>query len=121
MSTPRSGVEPTRAEPEDAGCWLDGSRGQYIGEEIQQLAHEQGWSGEMLGVDDEWYCEAWEEAEAYLNEHCAPDGFDFSSNESGDWGLWSTGKECQKCGKRIHYDDLESLGCEPELCEGCRQ
>ncbi len=78
----------------DAGCWLDGARGQYIGEEVQNIAANCGWKGETLSADQEWYCEAWDEAEQYLNGNVAPKGFFFGTTSwGGDWGLWSVDED----------------------------
>jgi len=109
-----------RCGPEDSGCWLDSARGQYIGEAVQEIAADHGWAGERLEVDHEHYCEAWDEAENWLNEHAAPDGFSFCSNECGDWGLWAYTKECEKCGKEILFEDLEYLDNTDERCKSCR-
>jgi hypothetical protein len=76
-----------------AGCWLDGARGIYIGDAIQKIAQEYGWTGEMVRVNDVEYqgaCYNWgaiDEAEEYM-QNLAPDGFAFGMSEQGDWGLW---------------------------------
>jgi hypothetical protein len=80
---------------DDAGIYLDGARGQYIGEAVQELAASHGWKYsaqfEIVRVDDgddpEVYTWAWNEAEDYLNT--LTDGtVYFGSTEGGDWGLW---------------------------------
>ncbi len=77
-----------RIGAEAAGCWLDCSRGIYIGEEVQEYALAYGWSGPRVNSDGEWYHDAYDEAENYLNNNIADDNHYFGCNESGDWGLW---------------------------------
>tara|TARA_R100001530_G_scaffold106025_1_gene74051 strand:- start:1897 stop:2160 length:264 start_codon:yes stop_codon:yes gene_type:complete len=77
----------------DAGCWLDSARGRYIGEEVQHIAHSYGWKAKILSCDHEFYDDAWDEAEEYLNDKIAPEDFYFSSIDGGDWGLWSIENE----------------------------
>jgi hypothetical protein len=81
-------VSRERLGEEASGCWLDSARGRYIGEEVQSFATSYGWTLLHLSADDEYYCEAWDEAEAWLNENVADEHHYFGSNESGDWGLW---------------------------------
>ena len=104
----------TRFTKSDIGCYFDGSRGIYIGEEIM------GWAGRIgleMGVvitdvpchhdtyglhgrfdtatcpcpgeDDhaQWYSEATDEAEEFLNT-LTDDDVAFGPSEQGDWGLW---------------------------------
>jgi hypothetical protein len=73
---------------DNLGCWLDCSRGRYIGEAVQAIAQSYGWTGETLNVDEEFYDEAIDEAEDYMNGLC-PSGLWFGSSDGGDWGLWS--------------------------------
>lgn len=86
------------------GCWFDGSRGQYIGEEVISTAIEHGWDYEAAGYSDadqycggvhsegggtEFYCDMWDAAENFMQQFAAP-GFYFGTNEGwGDWGLYS--------------------------------
>jgi len=94
---------PRQWTPDDAGCYVDGARGIYAGEMIQEIARDEGRKDEILccnGVlsdsecqcpshrDPEAYYWATEEAEEYLNEHCAPKDHYFGNSEQGDWGLW---------------------------------
>lgn len=71
----------------EVGCYFDGSRGIYIGEEVQSLAKDYGWTGEEVDSDGEFYDEAWSEAEEFLQEFCPPYSY-CGGNESGDWGVW---------------------------------
>jgi hypothetical protein len=76
----------------EPGCYFDSHRGIYIGEAVQDLAAENGWTSEPLSADHEFYCEAWEEAEAFMNDNFPVDGHYWGSNDgSCDWGLW----ECE--------------------------
>lgn len=112
--TPAQADTPTVAifARDDAGCYADSARGQYIGCIVIDMAHCQGWQPwEGFGNDYEawqdseacsesyltaWesfltnredYMELWEEAENYLNTLCDSDVY-FGSSEGGDWGLW---------------------------------
>jgi len=75
------------------GCWLDGHKGQYIGEDI--IIEAEGFGFKVPAeyqkdrkVEGEWHWELVDLAESWLNEHVAPEGWWFGTNESGDWGLW---------------------------------
>ena len=71
------------------GCWYDGVGGRYIGEHVQTLAQINGWKGDPLSADDEFYHEAFDEAELFLNE-LIPDGYYFGPqpDSGGDWGFY---------------------------------
>ena len=71
------------------GCGDDGVRGRYIGEHVQTLAQINGWKGDPLSADDEFYHEAFDEAEVFLNE-LIPDGYYFGPqpDSGGDWGFY---------------------------------
>lgn len=72
------------------GCWLDSARGIYIGQSVQEYAKEMGWTGQYEDIDSEFFSEAWNEAEQYLNSlPDLPADVYFGSNENGDWGLWN--------------------------------
>lgn len=82
---------------ENAGCWFDCARGQYIGVEVIREAQCYGWdkggyAEEDCTPDAEWYYEAWDAAEQYLNSIC-PDGFWIGNTESGDFGMWESEEE----------------------------
>ena len=74
--------------PQDEGVWFACQRGIYIGEAIQEAATRQGWKGETLGVDGEFYSEATDEAENYLQD-LASDGYYFGTKEGCCcWGMF---------------------------------
>lgn len=74
-------------DPKDAGCWFDSHRGIYIGEAVQEVAQSYGWTGPLVTKEEEFYCEAWEEADQFLDSIC-PEHFWFGGNDNGDWGMW---------------------------------
>lgn len=57
----------------DIGCFFDGARGIYIGECVQKLAKENGWTGVSVSITDEFYMDAWVEAEDFLQSLCDDD------------------------------------------------
>ena len=60
---------------------IDGDvRGRYAGQAIQELAQSYGWTGEYLDADSEFYNEAQDEAEEYLNNRFARNGNYFHWN-----------------------------------------
>jgi hypothetical protein len=71
----------------EPGVYFDSNRGIHMGKMIQEMAVEHGWEGEPVNLDDEFYWEATQEAEDFLNE-LAPEGYYFGPSEQGDWGLW---------------------------------
>ena len=60
-----------------------------IQEHVQTLAQINGWKGDPLSADDEFYHEAFDEAEVFLNE-LIPDGYYFGPqpDSGGDWGFY---------------------------------
>ena len=84
----------------DMGCWLDCSRGHYIGKAVMEIAIAHGWcpqdvedGDDFTSPDGGWYCEFWDEAEQYMDRFAAY-GYWFGANEhSGDWGLWEVEAE----------------------------
>jgi hypothetical protein len=78
---------------EDAGCWIDGHHGQYTTPMMLRIAVEYGWDGlddaekdammrwlnglDFDGDEVENLMDAVDEAEAWLNENVAPDGYSF--------------------------------------------
>jgi hypothetical protein len=73
------------------GCFFDGSRGKYIGTEVQKLAESNGWDPGydlITDPDDEDYLEATAEAEDWLNDFVVTEGHYWGYNEYGDFGLW---------------------------------
>lgn len=96
-----------RARPEDAGCWIDGHWGHYTGARLIQIAVANGWGDtqalavadrymdgkpqlDSFGEDLEWeyLWDAVDEAEVFLNEQIAPDGYSFGWFD-GEFFLWS--------------------------------
>lgn len=100
--------EVTRLTPEDAGCYVDGHWGQYGVAHMINRAEEFGYAepevtaladkhmasmgpsgGEDLTFDEhEALSDASEEAENWLNENVAPEGYSFGWSE-GEFNLWS--------------------------------
>ena len=74
------------------GCFFDGSKGKYMGVDIQKLAESNGWNPEEGIITDhkhEDYLEVTAEAEDWLNEFVVIEGYYWGYNEYGDFGLWS--------------------------------
>lgn len=94
----------------DAGCWIDSHHGQYATPMMLRIATERGWQGlneaETAGMlawlnssnpyddaealSDEMFSrllDAAEDAEQWLNDNVAPDGYSFGWHE-GDFMLW---------------------------------
>ena len=60
---------------------IDGDvRGRYAGQAMQGLAQSYGWTGEYRDADSEFYYEAQNNAEEYLNTRFAKDGNYFHWN-----------------------------------------
>lgn len=74
--------------PEE-GCYFDNHRGIYMGEAVIQLAESLGMTHEEERTPDhEFYLEAWEDAENWLNSHYSDDAHYWGSTENGDFGYW---------------------------------
>lgn len=77
----------------EAGCWLDCSRGIYIGDCVIREAIAHGFKcdeepKEATWSESERYHELWDEAEEFLQQFAA-EGYSFGTSEwGGDWGLW---------------------------------
>lgn len=70
----------------DTGCIFDNHRGIYMGEAIIELAEEWGMKYETDRTpDSEFYFEAIESAEYYLNKFVAEDGYMFGFGPCGDF------------------------------------
>lgn len=72
----------TKWTPDNAGCIFAGHRGRYIFREIVDLALLEGWQpSQPVNLDDEPDSEqmiwASEEAEDWLNDNVAPEGYHF--------------------------------------------
>jgi hypothetical protein len=74
----------------EVGCWFDSANGVYIGEYVQQLAIANGYKEKFVDKYHEDFCDAWDDAERYLNNEFAQQGYYLGSNENGDWGYWDT-------------------------------
>ena len=64
----------------ETGCVFDNHRGIYMGEAIIELAESYGFTlqcEEDGTVDGEFYCEAITDAEDFLNENVAEEGYMF--------------------------------------------
>lgn len=100
-------TELTKATPADAGCWVDGHWGQYGAARVIEIAIAHGWDDaeaddlatrHMASIgpsdadglsDDEFepYIDAAADAEAWLNENVAPEGYSFGWH-NGEFFLW---------------------------------
>jgi hypothetical protein len=72
----------------ETGCIFDNHRGIYMGQAIIELAKENGFilqCPEDGTPEGEFYCEAWIDAEDYLNDNLAEEGFAFGASEQGDF------------------------------------
>lgn len=91
-------------EPYEIFC-LDSSNGVYMSEKIQNFAIECGWTGyykdeetiikynnlTFQQIEDGDYENAYDDAEEFLNDNIAPEGYYFGSNEdTGNYGFWKT-------------------------------
>jgi len=86
------------------GPWTHGDLGIHQGEEILHHAFDYGcprawargsevrWDDEVITPDHEHYHEICDEAEEWMNENIAIDGFTFGW-ENGEWGLWADEEE----------------------------
>lgn len=68
------------------GCVFDNHRGIYMGEAIIELAESYGMPHEEHRTpDDEFYCESIEDAENFLNNNVAEEGYCYGFGECGDF------------------------------------
>ena len=73
----------------ETGCYFDSARGIYIGQAVIELAESLGMSPEEERTPEhEFYCEAWEDAENWLNRFHSDNNHYWGSNENGDFGYW---------------------------------
>lgn len=99
-----------RATSADAGCWIDGHWGQYGITRLIEIANGHGFplspedetavetynagdfdfesDGQVYDAAD-WVVQVGDDAEAWLNENVAPEGFSFGWHD-GEFFLWST-------------------------------
>jgi hypothetical protein len=86
---------------EDVGCYVDGARGIYATDAIQEFAEAHGmeqieckghkhaetcFSSRFAGC--EFAGEIEDEADFYMNENYGVEGCYWGRSEGGDWGLW---------------------------------
>lgn len=95
-----------KATPDNAGCWIDGHWGHYSGARLIQIATSAGWDDtdafaaaerymknepelDEDGVDLQYehIWDAADEAEVWMNEHIAPEGYSFGWHD-GEYFLW---------------------------------
>lgn len=87
----------TKAQPTDAGCWIDGHWGQFGVARLVQIAEENGYTDaglidlasrhlaamgpstapDLTDDEHEILSDGADEVEAWLNEHIAPEGYSF--------------------------------------------
>lgn len=88
-----------RMTPAEAGCWVPGLVGRYGSQEVISIAVNCGWDDEdaqrILDSDDNeaiWdaVIDVADDAEIWLNEHVAPEGYYFGWYD-GEFWLWSEG------------------------------
>lgn len=81
----------TKADPSEAGCWIDGHWGHYGSQRLLTIASCYGFQYSAIDFEDPDCMEAvwWEAdiAEAWLNENIAPEGFSFGWYD-GEFFLW---------------------------------
>lgn len=85
ITNARKVYDDTKPPYLEIGCHF--AKGIYIGQAVQELAVEHGWSGQPLTPTDEHYYDAMQEAEEYLEDFLSPYTY-CGNNESGDWGVW---------------------------------
>lgn len=76
---------------EDAGCWVDGHWGWRGSMRVVSIAHDFGWqayTAAPLDEEDEFIYEIADEAEQWMNDEVAPEGYSFGWHD-GEWFLWS--------------------------------
>lgn len=71
----------------ETGCVFDNHRGIYMGEAIIELAESYGMPYDEADrtPDGEFYCEHIDEAESFLNEKIAEEGYMFGFGPCGDF------------------------------------
>lgn len=95
-----------RVTPDDAGCWIEGSRGWYGSQRLIEIAESYGFA---LSAEDRDAVDAYfasddadgsaaeavtgqggiaDDAEDYLNANVAPEGYSFGWHD-GEFFLWS--------------------------------
>jgi hypothetical protein len=86
------GIATDKADPSDAGCWIDGHWGQYGSQRLITIASTYGFQMAPIDYESEDAFEdiIWEAdtAEAWMNENIAPEGYSFGWYD-GEWFLQS--------------------------------
>lgn len=90
-----------KAQENQAGCWIDGHWGHYGLARLIEIANNHGYEKDASMAADylyngfepeddrfEWIHEASEEAESWMNENIAPEGYCFGWYD-GEFFLWS--------------------------------
>lgn len=99
-------MSTTKADPNDAGCWIDGHWGQYAVARMIEIAADLGYQDSAVDIaarhlasmgpsdspditDEQYEDMLWaaDEVEYWLNENVAPEGFSFGWYE-GEFFLW---------------------------------
>ena len=86
----------------DSGVWLRAHEGAEQGIKIIRIAKAHGWKQDVSKLwlkyslfkeFQEDYWDTWLDAEDYLNEHIASEGYRFGSNNVLDWGQFPDGSD----------------------------
>jgi hypothetical protein len=89
-----------RVTPADSGCWVAGHHGHYASAIVIETALNYGWHDTQAAEIAARYPELTEheqdvlndvvnDAEQWLNEHIAPEGYSFGWHD-GEFFLWTT-------------------------------
>lgn len=86
-------------DPSSAGCWIEGSWGHYAAMRLCEIAESLGWPidpeskalvanyADATSEDSETVYELADEAEEWLNDNAAPEGYGFGWAD-GEFMLW---------------------------------
>lgn len=78
----------------EEGCYFDSARGQYVGQAVIELAESLGMTPEEERTPEhEFYYEAWEDAENWLNRFHSDAAHFWGCTENGDFGYWKIEEE----------------------------
>jgi hypothetical protein len=124
--------EPLRADPADTGCWVDGVKGIYAPVAVVDIARSRGFAWPHPDTDADLYewaragqhgpgpmnedsSVAWgelcDDAEQWLDDHIAPEGYWFGWLD-GDFMLGSEAQWCEWMGDRC-YEPEHDHGARP--------
>lgn len=81
----------------DCGCYVDGARGTYAIDKIEDVARDHGYKlpndiadqGFVTLSDYEFAGELEDEIDDFMNAQFGVQGANWGRNENGDWGLWA--------------------------------